>query len=77
MISHKIALYKSPATGDIEVTIHDTAYAVPGQVYIVPEGGLSLEDPLSQYRDRIKELEKRLDKANRAKKYIVRNMKRA
>ncbi len=77
MISPKIALYKSPATGDIEVTIHDTAYAVPGQVYIVPEGGLSLEDPLSQYRDRIKELEKRLDKANRAKKHIVRNMKGA
>lgn len=77
MVSPKITLYKSPATGNIEVTIHDTAYAVPGQVYIVPEGGLSLEDPIYSYRKEIELLKKRLDKANRAKKHIVSNMRGA
>lgn len=74
MVSPKITLYKSLATGNIEVTVHDTVYAAPGQVYIVPEGGLSLEDPLKQYKDRIKELENRLAYAERAKKHILNNL---
>lgn len=75
MISPKITLYKSPSTGNIELTVHDTAYAVPGQVYIVPEGGLSLEDPGATYRKEIELLKKRLEKANRAKQHILNNMK--
>jgi len=75
MISPKITLYKSPSTGSIEVTIHDTVHAIPGQVYIVPEGGLSLEDPIAPYKKEIDLLKKRLDKANRAKKHIMCNMK--
>ena len=77
MISPKITLYKSSTTGAIEVTIYDTVYAAPGQVYIVPEGGISLEDPLATYKKEITILKKRLEKANRAKKHIVRNMKGA
>lgn len=77
MVSPKITLYKSPATGNIEITIHDTSYAVPGQVYIVPEGGLSLEDPIAPYRKEIELLKKRLEKANRGKKHILSNIRGA
>lgn len=75
MISPKITLLKSPSTGHVEVVIHDTAYAVPGQLYIVPEGSITLEDATAPYKKEIELLKKRLDKANRAKKHIVRNMK--
>lgn len=77
MISPKITLFKSPSTGTVEVVIHDTKYAIPGQLYIVPEGGLSLEDASAPYRKEIAILKKRLEKANRAKKHIVRNLKDA
>lgn len=75
MISPKITLFKSPSTGTVEVVIHDTEYAIPGQLYIVPEGSLSLEDASAPYRKEIALLKKRLEKANRAKKHIIRNMK--
>lgn len=77
MISPKITLLKSPSTGNVEVVIHDTAYAIPGQLYLVPEGSLTLEDAAAPYRKEIALLKKRLEKANRAKKHIVRNMKGA
>lgn len=74
MISPKITLLKSPSTGHIEVVIHDTPYAIPGQLYIIPEGNLDL-DPAAPYRKEIALLKNRLEKANRAKKHIISNMK--
>jgi hypothetical protein len=42
---------------------------------MIPEEGWKIEDPLKQYKDKIKELEKRLAYAERAKKHILNNMK--
>lgn len=74
MISPKINLIKSPSTGNIEVTIHDSVYVLPGQVFFIPEGGLSIEDPAEPYKQRIAQLEHELAKAKRGKKYIVTNL---
>lgn len=43
-------------------------------MYIVPEGGLLLEDPTAEYKKTIEVLKKRLEKANRGKKYIISNL---
>ena len=77
MISPKITLYKSPATGNIEITVHDTVHVLPDTIYLVPEGGLSLEDPIAPYRKEIELLKKRLEKANRGKKHILSNIRGA
>jgi len=77
MISPKIRLVKSPSTGNIEIEIHDSIYMIPNRVVLIPEGGLLLEDPISRYKERIAQLEHELDKAKRAKKYILKNIKGA
>jgi hypothetical protein len=48
---------------------------LPGQVFLIPEGGLSIEDPAEPYKKRIAQLEYELDKANRAKKHILSNVR--
>jgi hypothetical protein len=50
---------------------------IPNRVVLIPEGGLLLEDPISRYKERIAQLEHELDKAKRAKKYILKNIKGA
>jgi len=76
MISPKITLLKSPSTGNVEVVIHDTACALPGHLYLVPEGSLTLEDAAAPYRKEIALLKKRLEKANRAKRHILNNLRK-
>jgi len=76
MISPRITLLKSPSTGNIEVVIHDTTYAIPGHLYIVPEGSLTLEDAAAPYRKEVEILKKRLEKANRAKRHILNNLRK-
>ena len=74
MTSPKITLVKSPSTGNIEVTIHDSVYMLPDRVILIPEGGLVLEDPASPYRERIAQLEYELEKAKRGKKHILKQL---
>lgn len=71
----KIVLLKSPATGEVEVTIHDSAYAAPGILYIIPEGGIVIEDPASPYKKKIAQLEYELQKAKRGKQWVRWNLR--
>lgn len=69
-------------TGDVEVTIHDSAYVAPGTLFIIPkgaprtlfiipEGGIVIEDPGATYKKKIAQLEYELQKAKRGKQWVV------
>jgi hypothetical protein len=75
MISPKITLVKSVSTGNIEVCIQDSIHMVPGQVFLIPEGGISLEDHAAEYKRKIANLERKLASVERAKQHILTNMR--
>jgi hypothetical protein len=76
MISPKITLVKSVSTGNIEVCIQDSIHMVPGQVFLIPEGGISLEDHAADYKRKIASLERKLEYAKRAKQHILTNLRK-
>lgn len=71
----KIVLLKSPATGDVEVTIHDSAYVAPGTLFIIPERGIMIEDPAAPYKKKLAQLEYELQKAKRGKQWVRWNLR--
>jgi hypothetical protein len=76
MKSSKLTILKSPDTGNVEVTVCDSVYAMTGKLYIVPEG-MELIDPSTPYREYINKLEYELEKAKRAKKHIMNNLRKS
>jgi len=77
MTGPRIKLVKHPSTGNIEFEVCESVFMKPHSLFMIPEEGWNIEDPLKQYKDRIKELENRLAYAERAKKHILNNMKGA
>ena len=74
MKSSKLTILKSPDTEDVEVAVYDSVYAMTGKLYIIPEG-TELIDPSTPYREYINKLEYELEKAKRAKKHIMNNLR--
>ena len=74
MKSSKLTILKSPDTEDVEVAVYDSVYAMTGKLYIIPEG-TELIDPSTPYREYISQLEYELEKAKRAKKHIMNNLR--
>jgi hypothetical protein len=75
MTSPRLKLVKHPSTGNIDLEICESIFMDPRSLFVVPAEGWSIEDPLKQYKDKIKELENRLEYAERAKKHILNNMR--
>lgn len=75
MTSPRIKLVKHPSTGNIELEICESLFMEPRSLFMIPEEGWNIEDPLKQYKDRIRELESRLAYAERARFWILKNIR--
>jgi hypothetical protein len=75
MTGPRIKLVKHPSTGNVEFTVCESIYMNPTSLCVIPEEGWDIEDPLKQYKDKIRELENRLAYAERAKGWILKNLR--
>ena len=75
MTGPRIKLVKHPSTGNVEFTVCESIYMNPNSLCVIPEEGWDIEDPLKQYKDKIRELENRLAYAERAKEWVLKNLR--
>jgi hypothetical protein len=75
MTSPRIKLVKHPSTGNIELEICESVFMEPRSLFMIPAEGWNIEDPMKQYKDRIKELENKLAYAERARNWILKNIR--
>lgn len=75
MTGPRFKLVKHPSTGNIEMEICESIYMDPRSLFMIPSDGWKIEDPFREYKDKIKELEKRLAYAEKAKGWILKNLR--
>jgi hypothetical protein len=74
MTGPRIKLVKHPSTGNVEMEICESIFMDRNSLLMIPSDGWKIEDPFGEYKDKIKELEKRLAYAEKAKEWVLKNL---
>ena len=72
-MKHVIKLCRAPGT-DIEIVQEVSPYVPNDRVFLVPQG-ISLEDYAQKYKDELKTLQKRYEYLERARIWILKNIR--
>lgn len=69
-----ITLVKSPAT-EVKVVIQNSPYVHSDDIYLIPEGDVSLLDYAATYKQKLAALERRYAYLERARDWILSNLR--